>query len=109
MFVGKQRANFMKAVLKKEKNDVYIAVSLYPLSEGEEKEARLHALLNRTYHQTEELIFSLCSLERVEPHYEQIRPLLTVLLGKDRTLTAADNGGIFGWLLERYQPFEIKY
>lgn len=101
MFVGKQRASFMKAVLKKEKNDIYIAVSLYLLSEGEEKEKKLQALLNRTYHQTEELIFSLCSLEHVEPHYEQFLPLLTALLGKDRTLTAADNGGIFGWLLER--------
>lgn len=101
MFVGKQRASFMKAILKKEKNDVYIAVSLYLLSEGEEKETRLQALLNQTYQRTEGLIFSLCSLERVEPHYEQFLPLLTALLGKDRTLTAADNGGIFGWLLAR--------
>lgn len=101
MFVGKQRASFMKAVLKKEKNDVYIAVALYLLSEGEEKEARLRALLNRTYQRTEELVFFLCSMERAEPYYEQVLPLLTVLLGKGRTLKAAGNGGIFGWLLER--------
>ena len=91
----------MKAILKKEKNDVYIAVSLFLLSEGEEKEARLQALLNRTYQRTEELIFFLCSLERAEPYYEQILLLLTALLGKGRTLNAAGNGGIFGWLLER--------
>ena len=101
MFVGNQRASFMKAILKKEKNDVYIAVSLCLLSEGEEKEARLQALLNRTYQRTEEMIFFLCSMERAEPYYEHILPLLTALLGKGRTLTAADSGGIFGWLLER--------
>ena len=98
MFVGKQRVDFL-AKLSGINDDLYIMVARYLLAEDVEKCTIHDFLLAWGYKGTEEVIFTLCSLEDTAEAYEVLRPKLVSVLSEKRTLPILDNAGIYAWLI----------
>lgn len=98
MFVAAQRRAFMKK-LSEINDDLYIMVARYLLAEDVEKRTLHDKLLAWGHRGTEEVIFTLCSLEDTAATYDALRPKLVSVLSEKRTLPVLDNAGIYAWMI----------
>ena len=98
MFVAKQRCDFTNR-LAGMTDDLYITVARYLLAEGPERRTLHDFLLVWGHKGTEEIIFTLCSLEDTAEAYDALRLKLVSALGERRTMHVLDNAGIYAWLI----------
>ena len=103
MFVGSQRADFLKAVRKAAPKDIYLTGALYRLAEGAEQETLRKTLLQWDYTRIEDVLFALCALDGCAEAFPSLRPRIARLLSTERTLPIEGNTGLLAWLLIQYR------
>lgn len=103
MFVGSQRAEFLKRLSKVSDEDIYCLCARYLIADNSSRGELESALLNRSYSQTEELVFALYALMDHPNAWDILRPQTLRLLFAERTLTVEGNSGIFVWVLDTYR------
>lgn len=99
MFVGIQRADFLKTVREAAPKDVYLTGALYRLAEGLEQEALQKTLLQWDYTRVEDALFALCALDGCAEAFLSLRPRIVRLLSTERTLPIEGNTGLLAWFL----------
>ncbi len=104
MFVGSQRADFLRKVRQQSQGDVYLTAARYLLAD--EKDAGLweRTLLGTQYTKTEELLFAMSVLPDFAQAECALRPQISALLGTGRTLPAIGNMRLFDWLIAHALP-----
>lgn len=107
MFVGSQRADFIRTVERAAKGDVYLTGALYLLNEGEaDGPAYGKQLAEWQYAKTEELVFAMSLFDDAEQLISRFKDQLVLLLGPNRTLPVLENTKIFGWLAAKLSPLK---
>lgn len=99
MFIGSQRADFIRKLTRQADGDTYLTGSLFLLNQGEGKGTELENKLLREYDAAEELIFSISLLHDKENIFSQFKAQLLRLLGRERTLPFLGNMKMLNWLI----------
>lgn len=105
MFVGPQRADFLRKVRKAAGGDVYLTGALYLLDEGRDGATeRELKLTGADYDSTEDLLFVLGLFQDRERAFLHFKPQLLRLLGKNRTMPVIGNTTALDWLVAWLTP-----
>ena len=105
MFVGPQRADFLRKVRKAAGGDIYLSGALYLLDGGRDSAAdREPALTGADYAFTEDLLFVLGLFQDRERAFLHFRTQLLRLLGKNRTMSVIGNTAALDWLIAWLTP-----
>lgn len=104
MFVGSQRADFLRKVRQRSQGDVYLTAALYLLANERDALCWEQILLNRQYTKTEELLFAMSVLPDFAQAERALRPQMSVLLGTGRTMPVIGNMRLFDWLITNAAP-----
>lgn len=110
MFVGDQKKNFIKKIIRTSAGDIYLKSAMYLLNKDETSGAgQLEALTKATYSKTEELIFVMSLYDDFEQAFLNFKPRLIHLLGRTRTIPTAGSIDIYCWLIKQlYRCPKIK-
>ena len=104
MFIGQQKEVFLSKLKKVSQDDIYLQGALCLYDQDKEK---LHALTERKFTKTEEVLFVLSLYDDKATGFEVLWPELVRLLGMDRTLPVLDNASVYAWFVENYRE-QIK-
>jgi len=99
MFIGSQRADFIRKLTRRANGDVYLTGALYLLSQGDKKSAVLENELLHEYDAAEELIFTISLLQEKEHIFSHFKAQLLRLLGRKRSLPVLGNMKMLNWLI----------
>lgn len=100
MFVGTQLSQFMAAVQRELKDDIYLKGAMYLIhrAQGKKETNTLEGyLLNYNYQQTEELAFVLSILPE-ETAYPILKAQVLRLFGKEKTVSCLESPYLFYWI-----------
>ncbi len=105
MFVGNQRADFIKSLRQQAQGDIYLTGALYLLSEDEISKKKFEEILLRAqYTRTEELIFAMSLFSDFEQAFIQLKSQVIRLLGHERNMPVLGNTLCINWLVIKLQP-----
>lgn len=105
MFVGPQRADFLREVRRAAGGDIYLSGALYLLDEGRDGATdRELELTGAEYRSTEDLLFVLGLFRDRERAFLHFKPQLLRLLGKGRTMPILGNTTALNWLVAWLTP-----
>lgn len=106
MFIGSQRADFLRKLNRMADGDLYLTGSLYLLADEDKKNA-IESKLIHEYSAIEELIFAVSLLQDSETVFPQIKGQLLCLLGNGHTVSVLGNMRALNWLISWLIP-QIK-
>ena len=108
MIVGTQLIDFINKIKKIAPNDIYLKAALY-LYDSENFSAYGEEFINKTYANTEEMIFIMSIMYgRLEDFLKKNRQQIVDLLGKNRTMNAFGNSRVYAWTIEALYPLINK-
>lgn len=99
MFIGSQRADFMRGLSRRANGDLYLTGALYLLQPHSGKDAVTENKLIYEYSTAEELIFAVSLLQDNETVFPRIKEQLLRLLGGDRSMPVLGNMKALDWLI----------
>lgn len=99
MFIGSQRADFIRKLTRRADGDLYLTGALYLLHQGDKKSDAFENKLLCEYGAAEELLFSISLLQDREDVFSQFKAQLLHLLGSKRTLPVLGNMRLLNWLI----------
>ncbi len=106
MFVGSQRAGFIRKITRLSPDDVYLKGALYLLGRFEPNGVALREeLMQASYACTEELLFVASLLEDFSQAVEAFKPQFINLLGAGRTMPVFGNIRVYSWLIRQVHRF----
>ncbi|MBE5040791.1 hypothetical protein [Ructibacterium gallinarum] len=105
MFVGAQKANFIREIRALAGGDFYLQAALYLLNG--KKETALKKLLDEKTIATEKLIFLLSLFDDMLSGFRFLTPKLLKAFGEDRSISAFQNSGVFIWFITTFKE-QIK-
>lgn len=100
MFVGAQLPQFMAAVRRELKGDIYLDGAMYLIHRAQgkkESDTLAERLLRNCYQQTEELAFVLSILPE-ETAYPILKEQILRLFGKEKTISCLESPNLFYWI-----------
>lgn len=101
MFIGNQKTAFIRRIRENAKDDIYLQVALYVLTEGKTEKERLAAELKKYKPKDSlEYCFFRSALSDLLPVCEADMHDFVNFLGEGRTMEAYGNGKIFLWAVE---------
>lgn len=106
MFIGSQRADFLRKLNRMAGGDLYLTGALYLLADEDKKNA-IESKLIHEYGAIEELVFSVNLLQDSETVFPQIKGQLLRLLGNGHTVSVLGNMRALNWLISWLIP-QIK-
>jgi len=111
MFVGRQKANFMRKITKLADADLYLKGALFKLVDKKDSLELRSELENiaSTCTKTEELLFIVSLYGDFARCFEVYKPHLNRMLGTERSIDIAGNEKIFCWIINHlWLNLEIK-
>lgn len=98
MFVGAQRANFIRKLRRLSKGDVYLKGALL-LCEPDKRIEGLRVFGEAKFADAGELVFAMCLFDDFGMAYQSLKRQVLSFFGADRTLEVAGNESVFTWLI----------
>ena len=109
MFIGNQKNDFLRKVIKESSDDLYLQAALCLLELDVEKyRSKLAELSKATFTKTEDAIFVLSLYDNSAQGFEVMFPQLVKLWGSERSISLIKNIGILEWLIVRYENVILK-
>lgn len=101
MFIGNQKAAFIRKIRRDAGDDIYLQAALYILADGKEEKQKLAIRLKQhKAKDSQEYFFLRSVLGNLNPAEEDEMQEFFLFLDKGRTIEAYGNEGIFSWALE---------
>ncbi len=110
MFVGSQRASFMRRITRLSDGDIYLKGAIYLMNRYEPgAEVSFGELVQAPFTRTEEIIFVASLFGDICQAIEALKPRLVSLLGTARTMSVFGNINVYAWLIRGiYQYHQDK-
>lgn len=109
IFIGNQKNNFIRKVIKESSDDLYLQAALCLLELDVEKyKSKLTELSKATFTKTEDATFVLSLYDDLTQGFEVMFPHLVRLWGSERSISLIKNIGILEWLIVRCENIILK-
>lgn len=108
MFIGRQKEDFLRRLMKEANQDVYLLGARYLLESNPSlQQAMLKEMTSREYTKTEEALFVLSLYMNCTEGFQAMLPQLARLWGEGHTISLTENAGMLEWLVAEYEE-EIR-
>lgn len=110
MFIGRQKEDFLKKLVKESGQDVYLLGARYLLeSNASVQQSILQEMAGRQYARTEEAVFVLSLFSNRTEGFQTMQLQLIHLWSEQHTFSLIQNSGVLEWLIAEYGEEIKKY